>query len=304
MPSGPLAGFGIGPFGSMPFGTSMPPETPIELLGLLAIRENVIRLEFNVPPRFTRLLDPTDASDPRRFTVVEVDGTVGRNGLAVRAVRVIQVERVNPAGTLLDIILDRPMSPEPALYDVTLTGIVSDFSGDPLPSTTARVVALFKTVPPLVASFAFNGRDIANPQSRVGIYDPLPVAEGQDLDSLLGTFPLDSQFDLAFDEGEAGYRKRVYRRLTTRKNGFKHLPGYGVSMLESLKQLQRVGIREFVAEEAESQIRLEPETVSVSVEIFVPPDALSVARYRIRARCSFGDVPNFEVPLAFSPTGI
>jgi hypothetical protein len=288
----------------MPYGTSMPAGVALDLLEVLAIRENVIRVRLNVSPKFTMLGDPNDASDARRYTVVPVVGSTGRDAEPTRPVTVIAVEQVNDEGTILDLILDRPMSPEPGEYDVTLSGLVTAVGEIPMLDTTRRYTALFKGLVPLIPEFIINNRDIANPQTRSGIFDPLPVVENQELDALLGTFREDSQGDIAFDEGLAGYRKRVMRRLTTRKGKFAHLPNYGVSMMTSIKQLARAGIREFMAEEAESQIRQEPETVDVSVALVVEAAHPDITRYRIRARTNIGQLPDFNVPLSFSPTGL
>lgn len=304
MPSGPFSGFGTSPFGTGPFGTSLV-LSGITLEQVQVLRENLIRLVFNAAPRFTQLLDPNDASDSKRYTITAVDGSVGRDGEPARPVTAVAVAQVeNTLGAELDLTLDRPMSPEPAEYDITITGLVSDVGEIPLPTDTVRFTGLFKGIVPLVPEFIINNRDIANPQTRQGIFDPLPVQEGQPLDPLLGTLPIDSQGDLAFDEGLAGYKKRVMRRLTTRKGKFAHLPSYGVSILTSIKQLARPGLREFLADEAESQIRQEPETVDVSVELIVDENNPAITRYQIRARTNFGQLPDFDVPLSFSPTGI
>lgn len=305
MVSGPFAGFGTGPFGTMPFGTSMPLTNPLQIESLLAVRENLVRVIFNIPPRFTQLKDPNDASDPDRFIITPVDGTFGRDDEPTRPVTVIVVEQSEGLdGAGLDLILDRPMSPEPGRYSLNISGLVSAIDETPFPTTTLQYTALFKGLVPLVPEFIINNRDIANPQTRQGIFDPLPVEEGQDLDALLGTFPEDSQGDLAYDEGLAGYKKRVMRRLTTRKGRYSHLPNYGVSMLTSIKQLSRAGLREFLADEAEQQIRQEPETVDVSVVLVVDETNPALSRYRVRARAAFGTMPDFDVPLSFTPQGV
>lgn len=299
-----LAGYGSGSFGTFPFGTAEPGDVPLELLSILAVRENVVRITFNVAPRYTQLLDPNDASDARRYLMEPVAGTEGRDGEPTRPVGVIVVELVDGFdGTVLDIIIDRPMSPEPGKYNLTISGLVSDVGEVPLDDTIVEVTALFKGIVPLIPEFIINNRDIANPQTRQGIFDPLPVTEGQELDPILGTFPEDSQGDVAFDEGLAGFKKRVMRRLTTRRGKFAHLPNYGVSTLTSLKQLARPGIRETLADEAEQQILQEPETQSVSVELVIG-DRPEVTVYRVRVRTNFGQMPDMDVPLSFSPTGI
>lgn len=299
-----LAGYGTGSFGTLPFGTAVAGPIPLELESVLAVRENVVRVTFNVAPRYTQLLDPNDASDARRYDYVPVAGTQGRDGEPTRPASVIVVEQVDGFdGTVLDLILDRPMSPEPGQYELTISGLVSSVGEVPLVDTIVVVTALFKGITPPIPEFIINNRDIANPQTRQGIFDPLPVAEGQELDPLLGTFPEDSQGDLAFDEGLAGFKKRVMRRLTTRRGRFSHLPNYGVSTITSIKQLARPGIRETLADEAEQQISQEPETVSVSVELVVG-ERPEVTFYRVRVRTNFGQHPDMDIPLSFSPTGI
>lgn len=304
MPTSPSAGFGTGPFGTMPFGTALSPSATLVIESILALRENMFQVAFNVPPRFTQLRDPNDASDPRRYVARLVPGT-GRDGNPAKPVRVIMVEQEpGTDGAVLNLWLDRPMSPEPCQYDLTISGLVSATGYIPLDPVTERVIAVFKGIVPLIPEFIINNRDLSNPQSRHGIFDPLPVEEGQNLDKLLGTYPSDSQGDVAFDEGLAGVRKRVMRRLTTRKGKFAHLPNYGVSTIASIKQLSRAGLREFLAEEAEQQIRQEPEVVDVSVVIVVDESRPDMARYQVRVRTNFGQMPNLDVPISFSPTGL
>lgn len=290
-----LSGYGTLPYGTGSFGTGIAVPT---LAQAFAVRENVLRLVFSEPPRYTRLLDPNDASDPRRYSIAAVSGTFGRDEEPTRAVAPIVVEVVDDEGLILDLILDRPMSPDPSEYDVTIAGLVSALSLSPFLSTTVRYFGLFKGIKPLVPELVVNNRDIANPQSYIGVYGTgLPIAEGQNPDALLGGFVADATGDLAYDEGLVGYTKRVYRRLTTRRKGFSHLQNYGVSTLASVKQLARAGVREFLADEAESQIRQEPETVDVSVDLVVDPAHPELGRYRIRAQARFGRVPVFTVPV-------
>jgi hypothetical protein len=107
--------------------------------------------------------------------------------------------------------------------------------------------------------------DFANPQTEKGIdangYLPPEAA------LLLGTFPIDGSGDYGIDSGIASYKKRIIRRLTSRRGAFAHLAAsrYGVGVVEAVKQLGRAGVREALAAEAEAQIRLEPETLDVKV---------------------------------------
>lgn len=300
MPAGPYGGFGSSPFGTLPFGTSLSLTAPpsMVLLSVLAIRENVVRLVFDVPPKWTGTFGPNDASDPLHYTVSAVAGSSGRDGDPTRPVTVVLVEQVGD-GSTLDLILDRPMSPEPGQYQLDISGLVPEGGGAEF-STSVQYLALFKRVIPLTVELMLNNRDLSNPQSRSGIYDPLPVASGQQLEPLLGTYPIDSTGDIARDEGLPGYKKRVIRRLTTRKDRFAHLPGYGVGILDDVKQLARPGLRERKADEAEDQIKQEPETVSVRVAVVVDQQRPDIAYYRINAKATFGRVPTFDVPISFA----
>lgn len=299
-----ISGFGTSPFGTSPFGTAMALEEPLELEEVIALRENLIRVTFNVAPRFTLLNDPNDAASADRYSIAPVDGTFGRDGDPAKPVTVVFIEQVeDTGGTVLDLILDRPMSPAPAQYDLTFTGLVTAVGQIPFATTTITFLAVFKGISPPTPDLAINNRDIANPQSLSALYDPLPISTGQDLNELLGTYQPDAQGDLAFDEGLTAYKKRVFRRLITKRGTFAHLPNYGVSVPQTVQQLARIGVREQLAIEAESQIRQEPETVDVSVNIVIDNDHPDIARYQIKARTSFGPNIDFDVPVSFSPTG-
>lgn len=296
-------GFGSMPVGSGPFGSALAAGAGLSVLTTLAIRENVVRVTFNEAPRYTQLGDPNDAASASRYAIVPVDGTTGRDGNPTRPVSVAAIEQANAGGTVLDLVLDRPMSPEPGVYDLTLTGLVTAAALLPMATTTVQYTALFKGLVPPIPEKIINNRDIANPQTLASIMQPLPVATGESLDGLLGTYQPDSQGDLAFEEGLIAYKKRVFRRLVTRRGAYAHLPNYGIGVLQTTKQLARAGIREQLAIEAEDQIRLEPETIDVSVAIVVDSNDLSLSRYRIRARTSFGPNIDFDVPITFTQTG-
>jgi hypothetical protein len=186
---------------------------------------------------------------------------------------------------------------------LAIEGLVAAETLDPMATQQFELLALFKGLVTPTPEFIINNRDIANPQTMAGIFDPLPIEQGQDLDALLGTFREDSQGDIAFDEGLAGFKKRVMRRLTTKKGRFSHLKNYGVSTIASVKMLSRAGLREFLADEAEDQIRQEPETVDVSVSIVVDDARPDMARYQVRIKSSFGELPEFALPVSASSTG-
>ena len=295
-----IGGFGTGPFGAMPFGSSSPSASPsFLLLNAVAVRENCILAEFTIAPKFTRLLDSNDASNPFNYTMTALDVVRDRYDNVTRSVSVIEVEQVDGTdGTSLYLWVDRPMSSEPCMYELQIAGLKTE-AGIAFQDTTVSIVGLFKGVVPFLPSNAVNNRDIANPQSRSSLVG-LPISSGQSIEELLGSFNIDAGGDIAIDEGIPGVHKRIVRRLTTKRGRFLHLPNYGVSVINSVKQLSRPGLRELLASEAESQIRLEPEVLSASVQIVVDTDNPSVARYKVRARTNFGEIPQFDVKLQYN----
>lgn len=99
----------------------------------------------------------------------------------------------------------------------------------------------------------------------------------------LGKFQTDETGDLATVQGLRAYSDRVFRRLSTRKDKFGHLPGYGTLFAAYSKQLARTGVKELLALDAEEQIRQEPETTSVSVIVRQDPNHPEVAYYDVFA---------------------
>lgn len=261
----------------------------ISLVGSLAIRENVVRLTFDAVPYFSAVLDPGDASDPARYTITAKVDTIGSDGLAPRGVFSAMAEKVS--SKVIHLWTDRKLSPYPSLYTVALNGILEDGTLDPLSVYQSEFYGLRagRVVP--TPDRAISNADLANPQTLSGALDPLALPT----DSVLGTLPVDDTGDLAKDEGLQSFKKRVLRRLATRKGRFRHLPGYGTLALESVKHLARPGLMQAIAADAEEQIRQEPETVAVKVQIVTQG---AIAYYRIRVRCSFGQTVDMTAPIS------
>jgi hypothetical protein len=260
------------------------------LLVALAVRENVVRLTFSVAPSLTGLLDQLDGTVAAHYTVDPIDGSFGADSLPARSVRVVEV-MAGPLATQADLWLDRPLSPYPSQYVVTATGLF-DYSGVPQSDPFVQSFAgLYRGLVPPSADLAVPSRDFANPQSFAGLIDPLPNTSDA---RQLGTYPIDETGDAAYDEGLASYKKRVFRRLSTRKGAYLHLPDYGVSFMQHVKQLARSGMIQQLATEAEQQIKQEPETLSCSVTI-VQSGVLTL--YRIVVRTSAGGQQTFHAPV-------
>jgi len=295
-----LAGWGSAPWGAGPWGAGG--FADLELQHALAIRENVVRLTFNVAPQFTRLLTPNDAANPKRFQFTPIappNGPIGLDGLPARTVLPVLVTRAAVAGSfgaVLDVTLDRPLSPWPCKYIVACNQLVS-VDGALLRKASVVFDAVYRTLRPQDASDPSPSRDIANPQTYSAQLDPLPQA-GDPL--ALGVIPIDASGDYAFDQGITQLKKRIFRRLLTVPGKFPAIPNYGIGVPSYGKKLSVEGVRQEIIQEAEKQIRQEPDVAEVKITALTSPEnpAITIFRIRVRVAGSQGQT-TFDVP--FSP---
>lgn len=274
------AGWGGGPWGLTSWGGG--PDDDLALAVAVAMRENVLRLEFNVAPLFTGVLDQNDASNPARYAIVAVDGTVGLDGNPVRAVRPVLIAQpaiVGGGGRYVDVTVDRTFSPFPTQYRISVNNLVTTY-GLPMDLGATSVVfhGLTREYVPSLTEAAVPSRDIASPQTRSAALDPLP-----DVSQLvLGTYPVNDAGDYAFDEGLVNLKKRIFRRLFTRKGGFLFLPSYGIGVGTYAKKLNQAAVRQRLAVEAERQILREPEVSKARVRFIDRAPGLVVLQVLVR----------------------
>ncbi len=262
----PSPGYGSGSFGSTPWGGAS--DADLRLLSVLAIKENVFRLIFSQPVVYTGVLDIKDASSVSRYNVVAVSTTTGSDGLPPRKVTPVEANKsliANAGGRGIDLVVDRPMSPYPSKYIVSVNGLFSLITGLPITPcfTSSLVFGLYRKSQVQLPEFAVPSRDIANPNTLSAQLDPVPFLGNKQL----GIIPIDDTGDYAFDEGIVSLRKRVYRRLITRKGAFIFMPSYGIGIIDKLKKLNSAAARAEITTEAESQIRQEPDVERCSVSI-------------------------------------
>lgn len=293
------SGWGALPWGAGPWGAGG--ADALELLSALAIRENVIRLAFNVAPQFTRLLTPNDAANPKRFQVTAVPSPLGADGLPVRSVLPVLVELAKipgSFGSVIDITIDRPMSPFPARYLVAVNQLASA-DGAPLAigQTSRGFIAVYRELRAQSVAEPSPSRDIANPQTYQAQLDPLPQA-GDPL--ALGVIPIDASGDYAFDSGVTQLKKRVFRRLVTVKGRFPAIPDYGIGVPSYGKRLGTAAIRQQICEEAKKQLALEPDIAAVSVTAKSDAKEPSVTIFQIRIQVA-GSLANVQFDVPFAP---
>ncbi len=249
-----------------------------------------MRLSFSTAPQLSGLLDQFDGTLKSHYAFAEDDSTFGLDGSPARPVRAIYAS-LGPTPVDVDVQLDRPLTPYPSMYEAFVEGLFDSMGNALVGVQSAIFVGLYRGITTPTADLVVPTRDFANPQTLLGLTDPLPSTNP----GLLGTLPTDDTGDLAVDEGLESYRKRVIRRLSTRLGAYLHLPNYGVTIFQAIKQLARPGIVQSFAAEAEQQILQEPETESVSVSIV---QRGSIVFYRVRAKTKAGQTVNLNSPIS------
>ncbi len=293
-----LSTWGFGPWGSIPWGLGMSGSpASVDLQSAIAVRENVVRPFFTAELGFTGLLGPDDAGDPDHYIVSPVAGTVGSDSLPCRPVLVLLAEDVDDQGhpgTVVDLTVDRPFSPYPAQYLVTVNNLVSLDSGILNPSNaSATFFGSFMPAPDLQVDGSLPTRDIAHPDTLTAQLDPLPDA-GNEL--VLGTIPVDASGDYGIDEGIVSLTKRVFRRVLTARDRFLHARGYGAGASTFLKLLARASTRQAFASEAEAQLRQEPDVAAARVRVVSDDLQPDLGRFTILVRPKVGRPVKLDVP--------
>ncbi len=287
-------GWGAGKWGSSGWGGSI----ALIVEGSVAARENAIQVEFSQRIYFSGVLDENDASDIAHYTLTPVAGGVGMDGSPVRPVNVVTATMADVTGgegRFLELTLDRPMSPWPCEYTLGINGIYTEDQSSAMPDRTIVVTSVFKQLVVPSRAVGVIARDIANPQTLSNAYHshvPNP------LDPLnLGTVVTDDTGDYASDDGESAFKMRCIRRLITKKNGFVHLPGYGVGVPTYGKKLAQSSVMTSLATDAEAQIAREPETEKVVVRPGIDPLHPNKVRFVIIAKTKTGSLkfaPSFS----------
>lgn len=291
--SGPILAFGTTPWGTFTWGSGVGAGA-ISVTDVRAVRDNVVRATFTVAPYFTDLFDDPDAANPSKYSIAPVSESVGYNGEHPQPVTIVRVAQyIDGAGpyTALDLELDRPMSPFPCLYRVTLANVFSADLLSCIPTTTMQIDALYRQLSRPDPSTATPFWDFANAQTRSQtISADIPNPTPADLAVYVVT-----NGDYALDRGAANLQKRILRRLFTRKNGFVFLVGYGAGLPQYVKRLAAAGNLVGIAAECQAQIQQEPDVAAVSVRPILDRAHPNLLRLRIAVRTLTGLRSAFDV---------
>ncbi len=281
--------FGAGPWGDGVVGSFF-------LVSGETIRENMVRLTFSEPPHYSLWHDPGDASVVARYSILKVHWSIGIDGQLARTVAPAKVLAAEGSPYSVDLWTDRALSAFGTFYLVGVTGIRSE-AGHWLAGGDQSVIVNGMQMGMAVSLLdqAASTRDIANPQVGSALLDPMASVTD---DRLLGSYSADHTGDIARDEGLASYKKRVFRRLTTRKDSFAHLRGYGTKFVQSVQTLARRGVAQALCADAEQQVRQEPETVDCSVRLV--QDSRNVFWFQVRAKTRFGNAVPVNAPVGIT----
>src|SRR5271157_1452320 len=243
-------------------------------VGAYAPAENVVRVLFSQSPYYSGIFDLYDASDLVHYDVTANVLTTGWDGAVAHAVRPAQVVVATDAVNALDIVLDRPLSPYPAEYSVTVSNLASSGQQSVITSATFVLLGVYRKLQPQLPELLLPGADFANPQSAGAIQSAvLGSALGPGVQPL-GVFRVDGSGDYAFDAGVSVVKKRILRRGLARKGAFAHLPAsYGVGLADACKRLGKAAVRDRYAADYQAQILQEPEVVAARVTAIVDPAA-------------------------------
>lgn len=103
----------------------------------------------------------------------------------------------------------------------------------------------------------------------------------------LGTLQVDATGDWANDSGRTNLRKRIFRRATSMPDSFFHLQDYGFA--EGIKRTITNDVLRRLQSRATTQIRLEPDVVSVTVRARALSQNPAIVRLDIKVRDTHGE---------------
>lgn len=261
---------------------------PLYVVRALAVGGRTVRVVFDEAPVFRSPGGLADAMNPSNFVFSVVSGVA----TAPTATGVLPNLVEGPARGVgngtdplaadergVDVGVDRALI-SGITYRVTAQSIQSGFGGDlddPLSADFPGVVPL-QVVPPRVTG---------KPSTNVDLFN-------RPFD---GTWTVDDSGDIATQDAESGYKKRILRRLTTSLNAFSFLKGYGLGVkLKEVGSLRQVAA---LKAEAEAQIKLEPETAAVQVTTSLTGEGVLTVFVRARTRPG----AFVEASLTLSPDG-
>lgn len=246
---------------------------PLHVVRARAVESQTVRVVFDEPPLFRIRGGTNDGKNPLNYQVSIEQGS----GTPPQVVGVKPDLVEYPAAGVLtvdergvDVQTDRKLVVGIA-YQVEVFNVVSALNGALGSPTTAifEGIAPLPTVDPPLRSLEFYDFK----------FDPF--------DETGGAYVFNDGGDIARDEGLENVRKRVLRRISTPKNAYAHLPGYGTT----LPHKRPMSVRELapLKQDILQQVQQEPEVVEASVTLNLQSGD-GILTVRIVARTRFGNI--------------
>ena len=231
--------YGISPYGLGPYG-SVSLLSTINVTGAWAISTHGIRVTLSSEPQHLDPFDTGDATNSLTWTVVDVtDG---------RSLTVVAAEMHDDA--TVDLVTLEPLGDHLDNHRVTAVGLLSVDGFEATAPVDADFAGVVQTIDPIDSIRAdFRDRDLSNP----------PFQGGRS-DGVAGSLVIGSDGDFETEAGIPLTRKLVLRRMSTRRGSFRHMPEYGLGILEK-EPLSAGGLVEQLRD-IEDQVRQEPDVIN------------------------------------------
>jgi hypothetical protein len=204
---------------------------------------NSVEIEFETEPKH---IDPIDPTDGRYLDAYTISGPVSPARLAQH------VEYEDPNKLLL--YFDGELV-EGERYIISLTGLENVNGGELEPDPSIfEFFAFGEKTPPTALVDQTLRYDIRNPQTE----------RDAPSDGALGTFVVRGG-DLDIETARRYLRKRIWRRLATRRGSMRHIPSYGLEYDD--KAPATTTILRGLKNQIEEQIKSEPDVRGVSASV-------------------------------------
>ena len=233
-------GYGDSPYGLSSYGGSL--EASLTVVAAWAVTTHAVRVTLSAPPLALDEFADGDALNPLSWGVDDI--TTGR---ALTVVAVSMHDSFTADVTTLE-----PLGDHLETHQVTGIGLMTAGGLGLTSPTSAQFIGVVQTIDPIdrIGRDDFRDRDIANP--------PFQIVRSTDSGD---TLQFTSSGDLANEAGSPLIRKLVLRRLRTPRGSFRHLPDYGVGILEK-EPVSNGGDLQTLLADIENQARREPDVES------------------------------------------
>lgn len=208
------------------------------IANVYATTTHTVRVVLEAPPLAQDPFATGDALNPETWGIVRNDPET------------LTIVLVNKVDTVtLDLITLEPIGSHLDTLEVSVNGLLS-LGGAPFGDiASASCPGVVQTLDPVdaVTSEVFRDRDLKNP----------PFDTGR-VGGRAGTIQIGSDGDYETEAGRPLLRKLVLRRLGTRRGAFRHLPNYGIGLVEK-EPLPSGGDLRLIKKDIEIQVLSEPD---------------------------------------------